>query len=181
MGGICGLKLRRPLATDEDRERRRWRRIVAYVLDDVVERAPELFDALWQHFADPAHWQLFDDVGPTWDVLTERGFHLGVASNFDERLKAICRRLPPLDRAHYQFCSAALGFPKPHRAYYRRIERQLGLAPHELLLVGDDQVRDHAAPQALGWQAVHVCRDGGPRLPESISSLAELPALLGPG
>ena len=51
--------------TSQAREVGRWRGIVA----DVFGAAPQagaIFDDLWEHFARPGNWRLFDDAAPVW-------------------------------------------------------------------------------------------------------------------
>jgi putative hydrolase of the HAD superfamily len=120
---------------------------------------------------------LFDDVAAAWQALTDRGFQLGLASNFDGRLVGLCEGLPPLNEADFCFISSHLKFPKPHPRFYQEIQKRLELQPSQLLLVGDDRVNDYEAPRAAGWQAVHLCRQGTPQR-DTITSLDQLPGLL---
>ena len=83
--------------TNEQRERERWRNIVTEVFDDVTEDVEPLFTELWNHFAEPTHWHLYEDVLPIWSLLHQRNIIVGVASNFDARLELICRGIHPLD------------------------------------------------------------------------------------
>src|SRR5687767_12237594 len=64
--------------TSEAHERERWRRIVASVIDDVGDAKNKVFERLWQHFAQPRHWRLFDDVSTALLDLHRRGFRLGI-------------------------------------------------------------------------------------------------------
>lgn len=56
------------------------------------------------------------------------------------------------------FDGAAVGYPKGHPAYYRRIPEFLGVMPGEILAVGDDPICDVALPREAGWQAVQMDR-----------------------
>ena len=168
-----------PPPADHAGERRMWREIVQEVFDDVPRAAAgELFEALWRHFARPENWRLYDDVASVWQTLESRGYRLGVASNFDDRLAAVCRGLPPLDACTNLFWSARIGYPKPRLEFFRHIERQLVLLPKELLLVGDDWASDVEGPRRAGWSAVHLDRSGQAKSPGNIRSLMELPKLL---
>lgn len=160
-------------ATDEQRERQRWQSIVAEVFDDVAEQGP-LFTTLWEHFARPEHWRLFDDVAPAWHALQSRDVLLGVASNFDRRLLQICRGIPPLDACPNVFVSSEIGSRKPGLPFFRAIEQRLGLKPAELLLVGDDPENDERGALAAGWRSLLIDRRGQDlRRPKDLSAVQE--------
>ena len=143
-------------ATDEARERQRWQSIVADVFEDVANARDGLFAALWRHFADSRHWSLLDDVRPAWQALRRRGLSIGIASNFDQRLEAICREIEPLKQADCVFYSSQIGFPKPRLEFFRRVEQQLALAPHQILLIGDDRENDGEGARRAGWHSLLV-------------------------
>ena len=143
--------------TDEARERRRWEEIVAEVFGEIASRP--LFDFLWDYFADPANWKVYDDVPPSWAALEQQGFTLCVASNFDARLTSVVRGLPPLDRCERVFISSLLGARKPGRAFFAAVEAKLQLEPRQILMVGDGRVNDYQAALAAGWPAVLLDRD----------------------
>jgi putative hydrolase of the HAD superfamily len=172
--------------TDEARERRRWQSIVAEVFADMAPRQlGPLFETLWKHFAEPNHWALFDDVPPTWRVLEGRGLRLGLASNFDARLEAICQGHTPLAGCRDVFISSRLGWRKPWPEFFAAIERELGLAPGEILLVGDSLEHDYRPALLAGWQAILLRRDAKPLKQDredivAIRRLTELVALLIP-
>ena len=97
------------LESSEPLERELWFSLVAQVFDDInVGRG--LFDHLWDYFARAENWQVYPDVRGCWQVLKEQGWRIGIASNFDARLRAIASRLDPLSTAQYLFHSSAVGF-----------------------------------------------------------------------
>lgn len=160
--------------TSEEFERERWERIVYDVIDDVEDPGRILLDELWRHFGAAASWRLYDDVAPTWLELARRGYVLGIASNFDSRLRTICRDLPPLDACPHLFVSSEIGFPKPELRFYRAVEYDLGLASEQILLVGDDFGPDIAGPRAAGWQTMWLRREEVESSPAWIRSLQEI-------
>lgn len=143
--------------TSHAAERRRWQQVVATVFDDTEHGGP-LFDELWQHFANSDHWSVFDDTAETWCQLQKAGLTVGIASNFDDRLLNVCRGLKPLRQCRNIFYSAAIGFPKPSREFFARVQQQLNLAADEILLVGDDELNDHRGARAAGWHSVLIDR-----------------------
>ena len=52
------------------------------------------------------------------------GYVLGIASNFDSRLRTICRDHPPLHECRQIFVSSEIGYPKPELQYYRSVEER---------------------------------------------------------
>jgi putative hydrolase of the HAD superfamily len=168
-------KLARP-PTSEAHERQRWRLIVSQVFDDVPDTSP-LFRTLWNHFAQPEHWQLFADVPLVLSTLSERGLVVGIASNFDRRLLKIRDGHTTLRQCKRCFVSSEIGFSKPDPRYFAAVEQQLGLPPEAILLVGDDWENDIVGARAAGWQAVHLRRQRSQIHQSGISSLLELCAI----
>lgn len=148
-----------PATTSDDLERLRWRNVVMDVFHEWPQAGGALFDELWAHFARGANWRLFDEVDEVWQTLARRGRILAIGSNFDRRLIQLCSELPPLDTCRWIFPSSQLGYPKPELGFFRGVEKSLGLAPHELLLVGDDFRNDIEGAVAAGWHARWVHRD----------------------
>jgi putative hydrolase of the HAD superfamily len=160
--------------TSEQRERKRWQNIVSEVFTDVPDPTESLFETLWDHFAQSRYWELFPDVSETWEILERRQFIIGIASNFDKRLVALVRDLEPLRRASHVFCSSRIGISKPHLDFFRSVQSSLRLAPHEILLVGDDCQADVQGALAAGWRALLLDRSGSTASPGSIRELDEL-------
>jgi putative hydrolase of the HAD superfamily len=148
-----------PHETSEEREQQRWRSIVAEVFTDVADSAG-LFGHLWDHFARPAHWRVFDDVADCFCRLRAAGYEVGIASNFDARLELLCAGLPELASCRWKFVSSKLGYKKPSPHFFRGVESALGLAPQQIMLVGDDLENDYLAAGRAGWPAVLLCREG---------------------
>ncbi len=160
--------------TSEQREQLRWRRIVMQVFNDVADRK-QLFDDLWRHFAAPTSWRLDPEAPAVLDTLRQRGYVLGIASNFDARLEKICEVIEPLQTCRV-FASSTLGWRKPSPEFFRAIEERLNLRPDELLLVGDDVANDYDAARAAGWRALLIDRTG--TRDGAIHSLADVPSAL---
>src|SRR5437870_4334807 len=83
------------LRTSEEREVERWRRIVAYVIND-VDDSQKSFDGLFRHFSEPASWRCAADAESTLVELSRRGYKIGMASNYDGRLRSVVAGLPQL-------------------------------------------------------------------------------------
>ncbi len=134
---------------------------MGYVFALEPEQKPPVFQALWDHFGQPKNWQRFDDVLPALSFLRKNGFRLGLASNFDRRLRPIVEDLLgefELDL----FISSEVGWVKPAESFYAEVTRQLNVPPNQILLIGDDWENDVAAPRKFGWQAAYLRREGKP-------------------
>jgi len=177
-----GERFRRALAAEqacgtpvsEENERQRWRRIVGAVVDDVPADGDAVFEQLWQHFARSQCWRLFDDVRTALANLHGRGYRLGIASNFDDRLKRVVHGHPPLARLEAVFVSSDIGFAKPDVRFFRAVEQRIGAPPAHIALVGDDEASDVQGATAAGWRAIRLDRSGISASPGTIRTLAEL-------
>lgn len=167
-------------ASSEALERERWRRIVADVIGVDESAVGPAFEHLWNHFAQPQAWRMFDDVAGCLNNLRGQGFRLGIASNFDARLRSVCAGHPPLAELAI-YCSSQVGYLKPHAEFFRALERDLQLKPAALTLVGDDLQADHHGATTAGWKSVVLDRPQTLHPPGGavrIASLSELPLLL---
>ncbi|HJT79141.1 MAG TPA: HAD-IA family hydrolase [Gemmataceae bacterium] len=141
------------LRTDEARERRRWQEIVAAVLDDVTD-GQACFQELFAHFAGPEAWACVTGAGPVLVELARRGYRLGIASNYDSRLRRVMAGLSELAPIREAILSAEVGWRKPAPEFFAALCRQTGLAPGQIALVGDDRVNDFEGGRAVGLQVV---------------------------
>jgi putative hydrolase of the HAD superfamily len=168
------IDLAEGLRTGEEREQRRWRHIVAETVDDVSD--PEAcFQDLYRHFAQPEAWRLEAAAAPVLDELARRGLVLGLASNYDRRLRSVVGGLVELRRAPHLVISSEVGWRKPAPDFFAALCRVVGLPAWSILFVGDDMQNDYDGADAAGLRAVlldpHRRHSG---LPRSISSLTEL-------
>jgi putative hydrolase of the HAD superfamily len=139
--------------TSEVRETERWRAIVAEVLDDVAERE-QCFAELYEHFARPRSWRLADDAEQTLSALAARGYALGLASNYDQRLRKVVSRIPSLAALAHVVISSEVGWRKPSPSFFQALSRSVGFAVKHILLVGDDHANDYEGARAAGMLAV---------------------------
>ena len=141
------------LRTGEEREVARWRAIVGEVLDDVPD-AEACFHELYAHFARPDAWRCTSGTEEVLNALASRGHVLGLASNFDRRLRHLVEGLPPLRPIRHLVISSEVDWRKPAPEFYTEMCRQAGTPASEILYVGDDFVNDYEGAQAAGMRAV---------------------------
>jgi putative hydrolase of the HAD superfamily len=163
--------------TSEAREFERWRRIVGAVLDDVTD--PEgCFQEMREHFARPEAWRCEPGVETVFAALAARGLVVGVASNFDGRLRRVLAGLPPLRSLWRLVISSEMGWRKPAPEFFSGLCRVTGLAGDEILMVGDDPVNDAAGAEGAGLRMLLLdrrCQAGDHRC---LPRVADLPAAL---
>jgi putative hydrolase of the HAD superfamily len=141
--------------TSEGREMERWRAIVGEVLRDVNE--PErCFQALYHHFSQPAHWRLDNAAGELIAKLASEGHIVGMASNFDRRLRSVAAGFPVLAKVKHLVISSEAGWRKPAREFFDVVCRTAGAAAAEILFVGDDLDNDFRGAIAAGLNAAMI-------------------------
>jgi putative hydrolase of the HAD superfamily len=137
--------------TSEGRERERWQRIVGTVLDDVAD-VEVCFNELWQHFSRPDAWRWEPGVESVLGCLRERGLAVGVASNFDGRLRSVLAGMSPLRSLWRLVISSEVGWRKPAPQFFSNLIKVTGLNPDQILVAGDDPINDvEGAKQAGLW------------------------------
>ncbi len=147
--------------TSEETERTKWALLVTEMFGDVTEKKL-LFEYLWEHFSSARHWSVFADVEACLNALANQKIPIYVGSNFDSRLIEILPHYEIFHRLDGVFVSAAVGFSKPELPFFQQLEtgisRDLGTDQLELIMVGDDRMRDFDAPVKRGWRAYHLNR-----------------------
>ncbi len=119
---------------------------------------------------------LFDDVLPTLDILANQGIPLAICSNLAKPYGVVIDKLLP----QFNFArhlSYELGAIKPDREIYESIVAGTGLAPGQILFVGDTSLADYEGPTQFGFRAKHLLRSQ-PSEGNSIASLTEVLRLL---
>jgi putative hydrolase of the HAD superfamily len=152
--------------------------LVDEVFNNLVSAPPSetFFAQLFERFAQPEAWRVFDDVLPALDALASRDVKLGVISNWDERLRGLLERLK-LDRYFETITvSCEVGFSKPSPVIFEHASTKLGLSPGAILHIGDSPEMDLEGARAAGFHALRIRRSGSKPADDHLHSLAELPA-----
>ncbi|HWG41759.1 MAG TPA: HAD-IA family hydrolase [Gemmataceae bacterium] len=137
------------LRTSEEREFVRWHAIVGEVLDDVMD-PDACFHELYAHFARPDAWRCTPEAAEVLETLAARGHVLGIASNFDSRLRGLVESFPALRPVRHLVISSEIGWRKPAASFFVAMCRQAGTSAEEVLYVGDDPVNDYEGARAAG-------------------------------
>jgi putative hydrolase of the HAD superfamily len=159
-------------ATNEDRERSRWRAIVGDVLP--VTDADACFADLWAWFSQPAAWTIHPEAGDVLRELCNRGLVVGMASNFDGRLLPLVHAFPELAPVRGRcLISSRVGWRKPSREFFNAVAQSAGWEPNRVLYVGDDLRNDLEGATAAGLQAILI-NPTGERTSNRIRRLRDL-------
>jgi putative hydrolase of the HAD superfamily len=165
------------LRTSEAREIERWRRIVGYVLDDATD-PDACFRELFEHFRRPEAWYCDADAATTIEILARRGYVLGLASNYDQRLRSVAAGMTALRPLQHLIISSEVGWRKPAAPFFQAVCQAVGLPPDRILYVGDDLANDFEGAQAAGLRALLLDPKGKytDHQPVPIRTLSELTA-----
>ncbi|HSP05991.1 MAG TPA: HAD-IA family hydrolase [Acidobacteriota bacterium] len=176
-----------PLVSNEghrlsyEREKDWWRDIVMHVFRDHVrfEDFNTFFDELYARFARAESWKLYEDVLEILEKLRHENFRMAMISNWDSRLPALIEQLGIQKYFEKVVVSALVGYEKPHPAIFQIALEDTGLAPEEVVYVGDDLFLDYQAARKAGWNAIHLDRhDRFEHHEDRICSLHDLPLRL---
>ena len=137
---------------------------IASILSELGYHDPALCERAyvsWREvYTDPATYRLFPDTLPALKALHERGYRLGVISNWDWCLPEL---LAALGLAHYFeviAVSARVGASKPHPSIFHYALNHFGVQPERVLHVGDNPEADAEGAQAAGMTGVLLDRRG---------------------
>ncbi|MBF8188199.1 HAD family hydrolase [Nonomuraea sp. K274] len=163
-------------------EEQRRRRLRAFCQELAVP-VPADLDAAYADFAARYRrgWTAYPDVAEA--VAGLGGFALGVLTNGGQRMQEAKVRTIGLDGPLATVLTGEVldGHYKPSPGAYTRAAATLGLAPEQVLLVGDDVANDVTGPAATGMRSVWLDRLGADEPPAGfprITSLTDLPHLL---
>jgi putative hydrolase of the HAD superfamily len=155
-----------------------WARIVNSTFAEAGIAKPNdaLFSSLFDYFALPTAWRIFDDVLPTLEELSGRHLRLGIISNWDARLRPLLAALDLASRFDAIVVSCEAGYAKPAPQIFELAAQQLNLAVGEILHVGDSLQADVQGATSAGFCSVQLVRSSGPGT-NAIGSLREIAIL----
>jgi putative hydrolase of the HAD superfamily len=100
----------------------------------------------------------YDEVTTVLAALRDRGLTLAICSNWDWDLAEAVEAAGLLDLVDVLVSSAWVGARKPHPRIYAHTLERIGVAPEEVLFVGDTWGPDVDGPLAAGMTPVYVRR-----------------------
>ena len=130
-------------------------------LDGLLPRAVEAYFA-----PNESHWHAFSDAHTTLDLLIARGLRIGLISNADDE-GMVLRQVKRLGMEKYLSpilsSAAEPRWRKPDPRIFHRVADAWGLAPNEIVMVGDSPRYDIIGAHRAGMRAILTER--GTRLP----------------
>lgn len=100
----------------------------------------------------------YDEVTSVLGALRDRGLTLAICSNWDWDLEEAVSAAGLLDHIDLMVSSAWVGARKPHPRIYAHTLERIGVAPEEVLFVGDTWGPDVDGPLAAGMTPIYVRR-----------------------
>jgi len=108
-------------------------------------------------------------------ALHEKGYRLFAASNsFGHLQRSRLERAGLLDYFEDTYISMDIGYDKPDVRFYEEALRRCGLAPNEVLMVGDSMTTDILGAQQAGLDTVYFNRRNEPVADASIRVITDL-------
>jgi putative hydrolase of the HAD superfamily len=153
-----------------------WEQLVDEAFADLAPISPSrtFFSELYDRFAAPEVWRIYDDVPPVLEGLAARGFRLAVISNWDERLRVLLERLRLDAPFETIVVSCELGSRKPDRAIFDEAARRLGLPAGQILHIGDSLEMDLIGARNAGFRALRIDRSATEANPDTLQSMSDL-------
>ncbi|MCC5808568.1 MAG: HAD-IA family hydrolase [Opitutales bacterium] len=111
------------------------------------------FEDAFAAFAEGRRWRVTDGAAELLGALKVHGYSLAVLSNSDSRFRTVLGDHGLDEYFDHCFLSGEVGFEKPDIRIFRHTEIALGLAPVQILHVGDSSSADYAGATAAGWHA----------------------------
>jgi putative hydrolase of the HAD superfamily len=138
---------------------------------------------LYAEFQRLENWRLYPDVVPVLKELRATKYRLGVVSNWEEWLEDLLLSLEVHRLFDVIVASGPFGRAKPHPSIFTKALELAGLAASEAVHIGDSPRDDVQGARAAGIRPILIDRRGRHAAVEveRITSLTELPELLGAG
>ena len=136
-----------------------WANVVTKTFKAAGNDIPEaeliqLSDNLYQYFTSQDAWEVISEAENTLKDLKNRGFKIGVVSNFDERLDTILENLQLKTYFDFVLASAREKIEKPEAEIFHRALRISGVDAKETLHIGDNILTDYHGATNAGIQGV---------------------------
>lgn len=142
-------------------ERLWWFDIVHNVFYRVglFERFDDYFEEVFHAFDGPERWKLYPETMGVLKELRERGFELGIISNFDTRLFNVLRGLDIADLVDTVTISSLAHAAKPAPGIFQLALEKHAVDPEEAAHVGDSLRDDVEGARQAGLSGILIARE----------------------
>jgi putative hydrolase of the HAD superfamily len=163
----------------DERILRFYRRYYRQLLGDLgIEHPDDRYAHLIiERYLDPSNWRTFPGVLDTLAALRERGYRMGIASDWGSGLTRILHALALSRYMDWAVISGAIGAAKPSPHFYGLVLKRANAPASRIVHVGDSYYADVRGARTVGMEAILIDwrHRGWPRLDVPvIHDLAEL-------
>jgi putative hydrolase of the HAD superfamily len=137
-------------------------------------QAAPLARAVYDAFGEVGRWRAYDDVMPAFRRLREKGFQVGIISNWDARLEGILAGLGIGGLVDTVISSAVVGIQKPDPRIFELACARLGADPARCAHVGDHYYADVVGARAVGMLPVLIDRHDAGLAADGVACLTTL-------
>jgi len=116
------------------------------------------FAELYQYFALPKSWYVYQDVIPSLIHWQEEGIELGIISNFDTRIYSILEGLTLKQFFDSVTISSLVGAAKPDAQIFLSALEKHQCEPEEVWHIGDSLSEDYQGALSVGMKAFLIER-----------------------
>lgn len=168
------------VSLSEESSRTFWTFLYRRFLQELGHEDEALVERLFSVFSSTSTYRLYDDVLPALRELSERGYRLGLISNFERWLEEMLVELEVGHVFDVAVISGIEGVEKPDASIYERALDKAGVDAGRAVHVGDSPGLDVAPARSVGIETVLLDRLGryADHDGHRIASLKELPDLL---
>lgn len=147
--------------SSEKKEREWWHGLVKEVFDQIggIQDFESFFDELYDLFARPDVWRVYEDVEEVLKKLKKEKKSIGIVSNWDSRLFHLIEGLKLSHYFDFVLASAVFGAAKPNPKIFKEALLKAGVRPEEAVHIGDSFEDDVRGAKSVGIQAVLIHRD----------------------
>lgn len=136
-----------------------WHQVAREIFKGIhFERFDFFFEDLYHFYEQDRAWRLFPETKAVLSDLKAQGYFIGMISNFDSRLSAICKVLGIRSFFDDIRFSSREGFAKPSPEIFEIALKHAGLAPAETIHVGDSIKYDIAGAEKVGMMPILIDR-----------------------
>lgn len=153
-----------------------WTTIVVNVFKSAASHSDEdslkkLASHLIEEYKTSRCWALSEGAIEILDLIKSRKIHMGVISNYDERLEMILKDLGIHSHFNFILTSYSVGVMKPDKKIFdfARAQGKEIVHPDNCMHIGNSMKYDYVGAKNAGWKPVYV----GP-LDENVKKLAPM-------